>query len=208
MRLDEWIRAHKPQTAAGAAAGLAGVVYLVKRRQAASGGSTASPFALPATGGGTVGTTPYDSSGNDVYNSLQPILEGLQNEVDQLSTVPPITQTIPVTAPPVTGPVATGISPGDIGGMLPPGAVQGGNPPTSAEKVQQVGGQTIVTPAAAPTPSQTFSQLTSFQGLPAGTALFTKNADGSYSWLSPAEAAAVKPGTAFYVQGNDNKAPK
>jgi LysM repeat protein len=98
--------AHKPAVIIGGVGGAAGLALVLKRKKGAA--STAS----------SVGTTnpsdPYQSIGSDVYNSLAPQLDNLQQQIQALQntnapTVAP--NPPPVVAPPITPAPAPGPAP-------------------------------------------------------------------------------------------------
>lgn len=119
VKLDGWVKTHKPQAAAAGLAIVAGAVYWQKHRAAAQTGN----FTTPTTAAGTIGAAPYDSSANDVYNSVESVLEQLQNTANQISTTgaagnqpTPVTDTPPVA---VTTPVLPFRTVDPIAGSLP-----------------------------------------------------------------------------------------
>lgn len=126
LQLPPWVAAHKPQAAAGALVAVAGTIAYVKKRKAAASPSTATtPSTAFGTAGSAVDAGTFDSSGYDVYNSLEAQYEALQTKVDQLSTTPPVATQIPVTVPTDTLNTTTGTLPVNGGGSI---TVVGGTP--------------------------------------------------------------------------------
>lgn len=98
-QLQAFVEAHKMELAAGGAV-LVGGLALAKRKKAGAATPTAAGAAAsPQTG--LPGTATYDSSASDVYNSIQPELEQLQQLITQQSSASPI----PVAAAPAPAPI-------------------------------------------------------------------------------------------------------
>lgn len=88
--LEAFLRQHRNASLAGAGVAVAGIAVLMRRRSSASSTSgvqdTASPTSYTTTGAaGAGGSGTYDSTSNDVYNSLQPQIEDLTNLITQLA---------------------------------------------------------------------------------------------------------------------------
>lgn len=139
--LPPWVAAHKPEAAAGALVAVAGTVAYVKKRKAAA--ASPSTATTPSTAFGTTGSAvdagTYDSSADDVYNSLEGVLEQLQNTAASMNNTSPITQAIPVTVPSTTLNQTTGTLPVAGGGTI---TVTGGTPTA----VTSPGGSPYVVP--------------------------------------------------------------
>jgi LysM repeat protein len=93
-RAETFIAEHRNAVLAAAAAGVAGFALLMRRRSSAASTDGVQqgyqPSSYTTAGGG------YDSTANDVYDSLQPGLEDLQHQIDALvqgggTTVTPAT---------------------------------------------------------------------------------------------------------------------
>jgi len=76
-----WVKAHKVPVGAGAAAAVAGLAYYRKKHPgaAASSGTTTGATIQPGT---------YDSTANDVYNSLAGQLGNLESQIAALTAGP------------------------------------------------------------------------------------------------------------------------
>jgi hypothetical protein len=80
-----WLRAHRTPVLAGGAAA-AGGLFLWQRRKAAPGVSASGDAATAGSlyTPGSAGSSGYDSTGSDLYNNLEPMIEGPYNGLDQL----------------------------------------------------------------------------------------------------------------------------
>jgi hypothetical protein len=85
-------------------AGGVGIVALLALRQRSKGGGSSSGRVVPA-GSGT-----YDSTASDVYNSIQPEIESLRDQIDLLSRLNPSAQPTPTPTPADPSPVSSSIS--------------------------------------------------------------------------------------------------
>lgn len=98
--LEQTFAEHRSAALAGSA-GLVGVVALVAKHRARAAastpdGATTTDGYTPAgyTNAGTAGTSGgYDSTASDIYNSLQPGIEDLQNRVGDLEQPKPVAPT-------------------------------------------------------------------------------------------------------------------
>lgn len=80
--LQTWVSGHKPEAAGVAVAGVAGLAYLRKRSAASKAAATPTTTATTTT----AAADPYQSIASDVYNSLEPQIEALQNGVNSTGT--------------------------------------------------------------------------------------------------------------------------
>jgi hypothetical protein len=85
-----WIKTHPKPAAIGAGAtGVVGLALYRKKKAAAATSTTpttTSSSAGSTVPGGTTGGVAYDSSADDVYNSVEGVLEQLQGTITQLGT--------------------------------------------------------------------------------------------------------------------------
>jgi hypothetical protein len=100
-----WVKANpKPAAVGGGALGVAGIAYYRKRKAASSTGAASSSTTgstVPAAG--TTGSAAYDSSADDVYNSVEGVLEQLQAQIGDLGTASTAAAaTTPVSTEPTT----------------------------------------------------------------------------------------------------------
>lgn len=225
LQLPPWVAAHKPEAAAGALVAVAGGVAYWKKRKAAAGASSSSAATVaPTTGGaiydangnliagaGTTGSGAYDSSANDVYNSLQGVLEQLQTTAAQMGTTNPISQSVPVSTPiqvdgrintgtysPVPPSAAAGI-PGVDGGVTSFGTTILGQGTLPATPVAAAAAPTTTATAPAAPSYVTVANPTALKALPAGTNLYA-DVNGVETYLTPAAFHALKPGTPIQVR--------
>lgn len=81
--------------------GLVALVALRQRSRAAGGGAATTQVA---------GTGTYDSTASDVYNSIQPEIEALRDQIDLLARLDPAAQPTPAPTPANPSPVTSQVS--------------------------------------------------------------------------------------------------
>lgn len=187
--LKAWARKHRwPLLGAGGAGAVALALYQRSHRgtaQAApAAGDAAGPVNVSASpypsyySGGSTGGYGYDSSANDVYNSLQPIFEGLGREVDALSDQVGALSSLS----PTTGTPANPSPGGSVSGSLPPST-----PSTPS---------TPATPKPKPTVLEVFRK--------SGTAAtYELLSDGTKRWITQAKYVAAGKPKVEVVSAND-----
>jgi hypothetical protein len=103
VNVGQWVSTHQKQTAiGGGAAGVVGFALYRKTKAAASSGTTSSSSAGSTVPAGTTGGVAYDSSADDVYNSVEGVLEQLQGTIGQLNTASTVASSTPVSTEPST----------------------------------------------------------------------------------------------------------
>ena len=107
-----WIAQHRVPLGVAGAVAVALLAYTRSRSKGAGAPAGAAAGSAITAGGQTAGMSGggYDSTGSDVYNALEPMLEGLTNSLAALSNSVPV----PAAPPPSDVPTAAMTPAGDI----------------------------------------------------------------------------------------------